>query len=194
MPDLVPLMQLRIVARAGLPHFPEDLQPSLSEAAQSARMALSFLTLLAVVGLRPRTGRPAQVGPQMNGEAEGLLVRSAKPRPMNLAALVVRDATLHVDGLDRSALRVVSRGSPMVRDGVSLAPNGTLYFARKDEDYRIEVLLLDYRPENPDRAHLKSLHGIVAARIPDDVEVIDHTGPEQRRYVTGAQDRATNSP
>src|SRR5262249_22249963 len=67
---LVACMQVRVVWAACLPHFPEDLQPSLSQTAQGAGMTLSFVPMGLIVLLSPRHLAPAEVGPQMNGRAQ----------------------------------------------------------------------------------------------------------------------------
>lgn len=106
------------------------------------------------------------------------------------AGHLVREAALRVETLDRPAIRVVTRGSRMVRGVFSLAQSGTIYFAQNgDNDYRIDVSLLEYRPSNPDLAHLRSLHELLASPIRNGVEVVDYTGPQPRRYVIGAEDR-----
>ena len=51
--ELVLGVQLGVVAGAGLPHFPKDLQPALAEAAQGAGMGLSAVARGFVIDLRP---------------------------------------------------------------------------------------------------------------------------------------------
>ena len=60
------LVKLGIVPLARPPHFPQDLQPTLAQTAQGARMALPFLAFLVVVRIGPRTRVPTQVGPQVH--------------------------------------------------------------------------------------------------------------------------------
>ena len=67
---LVPSEEGFVVGGTGLPHFPEDFEPALAEATQGAGMALAFGTMGAIVGLRPRTGLAAMIGPLMDGAAQ----------------------------------------------------------------------------------------------------------------------------
>ena len=41
--ELIASVQFRVVGSAGLPHFPEDFQPALTQAAQGASMAFAAL-------------------------------------------------------------------------------------------------------------------------------------------------------
>ncbi len=56
--DLILLMQLRVVRLFRLPHLPEDFQPALAETTQSTGMALAFVTVGAIISLRPDAGLP----------------------------------------------------------------------------------------------------------------------------------------
>jgi hypothetical protein len=58
---LVAGMERFVVRGAGLPHFPEDFEPALAEAAQGAGVALAFGAMSTVVGLCPRAGLTAVV-------------------------------------------------------------------------------------------------------------------------------------
>lgn len=73
-----------VVGRAGLPHFPEDFEPALAEATQGAGMALAFGAMSAVVGLRPRAGFAAVVGPLMDGAAQGEIAGAAQAMASDL--------------------------------------------------------------------------------------------------------------
>ena len=64
--ELVPLMELGVVPCLRLPHFPQDLEPSLAEAAECAGVALTVGAFLPVVSLCPRTLDSTQVGPQVD--------------------------------------------------------------------------------------------------------------------------------
>ena len=76
--DLVAGMEGFIVGLAGLPHFPEDLEPSLSQATQGARMALPFVSMSLVILLRPRHLAPAKIGPEVNGLAQVFIAAAAE--------------------------------------------------------------------------------------------------------------------
>ena len=52
--ELVAGVEFGVVARAGLPHFPEDLQPALAEAAQRTGVAFAALAQRLVIDRRPR--------------------------------------------------------------------------------------------------------------------------------------------
>ena len=39
--ELIAGMEVRVVALAGVPHFPEDLEPALAQAAQGASMGFA---------------------------------------------------------------------------------------------------------------------------------------------------------
>ena len=64
--ELITLVKLGIVPPASLPHLPEDLQPTLAQAAERTGVTLTFAAFLLVVSLRPWTLGPAQIGPQVN--------------------------------------------------------------------------------------------------------------------------------
>src|SRR5580704_14814126 len=81
-------MEIGVISRMALPHFPEDLQPALAEAAQSACVALAALTDLVVVDGGPRTRVPAEVGPQMNDVPQGLVAVAPNKHFVDLAGLV----------------------------------------------------------------------------------------------------------
>ena len=68
--ELIAGMEVGVVAVAGLPHFPEDLEPALAEAAQGAGMGFAAGAKSLVVDLRPRRALPARVGPQMDDGAQ----------------------------------------------------------------------------------------------------------------------------
>ena len=86
--ELVAGMEIGVVWRAGLPHFPKDFQPALAEASQRAGVALAALAKRIIIGRRPRTGLPAQVGPQMHGVAQRLVALSSQMDLVDLTALV----------------------------------------------------------------------------------------------------------
>src|SRR5258708_26962782 len=51
--ELVAQVQFAVVAGAGLPHFADDFQPALAQAAQGVRVGFAALAQRRVVGLRP---------------------------------------------------------------------------------------------------------------------------------------------
>lgn len=53
MSGLVLEMQRFVVGRPGLPHFPQDLEPALPQAAECAGMAFAERLMVLVIGLRP---------------------------------------------------------------------------------------------------------------------------------------------
>ncbi len=85
--DLIAGVQVRVVERACLPHFPDDFQPALAQGAQSAGMTLALGSKRFVISFRPRTELAAQVGPEMHGVAQGLVTLAAQMDPMTLAGL-----------------------------------------------------------------------------------------------------------
>src|SRR5262249_26022631 len=62
--------EVRVVFGPGLPHLPEDLQPSLSQTAQGAGMTLAFVPVGLIVLLSPGHLAPAEIDPQMDGGAQ----------------------------------------------------------------------------------------------------------------------------
>lgn len=71
--ELVFGVQFGVVARAALPHPPEDLEPALAQAAQRAGMGLTAIARGFVIDLRPRAMLPAQVRPEMDVERSTVL-------------------------------------------------------------------------------------------------------------------------
>jgi hypothetical protein len=67
--ELVAGMEFGVVALAGLPHFPEDLQPALAQASQGAGMGFAACTQRFVIELCPRRAFPGEVGPEMHDGA-----------------------------------------------------------------------------------------------------------------------------
>ena len=59
-----------IIGGAGLPHFPEDFEPALAEAAEGAGMTLALVAIGSVVGLRPGAALAAEIGPLVDGAAQ----------------------------------------------------------------------------------------------------------------------------
>ena len=86
--ELIAGMEVGVISRMALPHFPENLQPPLAEASQSACVALSALTDLIVVDGGPWTRAPAEVGPQMHGVSQGLVAVASDKHLVDLAGLV----------------------------------------------------------------------------------------------------------
>ena len=59
--ELIATVQVGVIRRVGLPHFPDDLQPALPQGAQGAGVALSFRTQCGVVGRGPRATVTTQI-------------------------------------------------------------------------------------------------------------------------------------
>src|SRR4051812_1432800 len=81
-------MELRIVTGARLPHFPENFEPALAQAAQGAGMGFAPFAKRLVVSLGPRTAMPAAVDPQVHGGPQGFVAGPAQPHLMDRAGLV----------------------------------------------------------------------------------------------------------
>ena len=85
--ELVAGMEFGIIAPAGLPHFPEDLEPALTQASQRTGMGFAARTKLFVIDGCPRRAFPAEVGPEMHGGAQRLIAVAAQMHFMDLAGL-----------------------------------------------------------------------------------------------------------
>ena len=83
---LIALVKLGIVSAPGLPHFPEDFEPALPQAAKRAGVGLAFVAFFLIVRLRPGTLRPAEVGPQVDRMAECFLAGPPKAHPLDFPA------------------------------------------------------------------------------------------------------------
>jgi len=79
----------------------------------------------------------------------------------------------------------MTRGTPVIRGGTQLAPNGTLSFPRNGRDYQVEVSLVEYNPGKPDLDQLREVREALEARLPDGTEVVDYTGATPRRFFIG---------
>ena len=86
--ELVAGVELGIVGSSGLPHFPNDFKPALSEGAQGHCMAFAALTELLIVHLRPGTPAATKIGPEVEGAAQVFVALPAKVHFMDLAGLV----------------------------------------------------------------------------------------------------------
>src|SRR3989442_2183948 len=62
-----------VVGLAGLPHFPEDLQPALAEAAERTGVTHAVFPLVLVVGIRPNALGATEVGPEVDPARRYLL-------------------------------------------------------------------------------------------------------------------------
>jgi hypothetical protein len=78
-------MEVRLVGRSGLDHFPEDLEQALPQTAQRASVALALLPFVFVVDLCPRHNVPGAVGPKINGVAEDFVALVPQMDFMDLA-------------------------------------------------------------------------------------------------------------
>ena len=86
--ELVAGMEFGVVAVAGLPHFPEDLEPALAQGAQRAGMGFAVGTQRLIVDRSPRRALPGEVGPKMDGGTQGLIAESAQIDFVDLPGLV----------------------------------------------------------------------------------------------------------
>ncbi len=107
--ELVLGMELRVVAGVGLPHFPEDFQPSLSQAAKGRGMAFASGAHLLVIDLRPRRKPAARVCPQMDGMSERLVAHPPYVRLAYLAGLEThgRRSDIALEGLGALEKRAI---------------------------------------------------------------------------------------
>ena len=83
--ELVACMKSFIVEGFGLPHFPDDFEPSMSQATHSLRVALAAFAELLVVDLSPLAPPAAQISPQMDRTAQRLIALSTQIDFVDLA-------------------------------------------------------------------------------------------------------------
>ena len=81
---LVALVKLGVVRTMGLPHLPEDLEPTLPQTAKRTGVGLTFVAFLAVVRFRLGTCGPAEVGPQVYRVTQRFLAGPSKTHPFDL--------------------------------------------------------------------------------------------------------------
>ena len=86
--ELIAGMEVGVVALAGLPHFPEDLEPALAEGSQDASMGFATGAKGLVIDRCPRRGLPAKIRPQMHDGAQRLITVATQSDDVNLAALI----------------------------------------------------------------------------------------------------------
>lgn len=101
-------MERFIVAGMGLPHFPEDLQPTLSEATQRAGVRLAFGPVRPVVGFGPRALFAAQIGPEMDRRAQPVVAGVAQ---VLVASLTGSDSDRSGSGQLLQSLRAGKAGA-----------------------------------------------------------------------------------
>ena len=94
--ELIGRVELCVVASIGLPHFPKDFQPSLSQTPQGRRMALTPRAQLLVIDLGPRTKLAAQIRPEMDGMPEGLVAHEAHINLVDLSGLKTHRSRPHI--------------------------------------------------------------------------------------------------
>ena len=82
---LVSCVQSFIVGRFGLPHSPDDFEPSMAEAPDCLSVALPSFTELLVINLGPLAPPPAQICPQMDSASKGLIALPAQIDFVHLA-------------------------------------------------------------------------------------------------------------
>lgn len=86
--ELVAGMEFGVVAAAGLPHFPEDLEPALAQGSQRAGMGFAAGTKRLVIERCPWRALPSEMSPEMDGGAQGLMAESAQIDFVDLPGLV----------------------------------------------------------------------------------------------------------
>ena len=86
--ELIAGMEVRVVALAGEPHFPEDLGPALAQAAQGASMGFAAGTQGLIIDCGPGRGLPTEISPEMDGGPQRLITVAAQSDDMDLAALI----------------------------------------------------------------------------------------------------------
>ena len=86
--ELIAGMEVRVVALAGVPHFPEDLEPALAQAAQSASMGFAAGPQRLIIDRCPGGGLPTKISPQMDGGPQGLITVATQSDNVDLAALI----------------------------------------------------------------------------------------------------------
>ena len=84
---LIAGMEGFIIGGAGLPHFPEDFEPALAEAAEGAGMTLALVAIGSVVGLRPGAALAAEIGPLVDGAAQDQIAGVAQAMFADLPGL-----------------------------------------------------------------------------------------------------------
>src|SRR5215204_1006255 len=99
--ELMAEVELAIVWRLGLPHFPNDLQPALGQATEGAGMTFAAGTVLGVVGLRPGSVQAAQVGKEVQDGAKVFVAGAPEVYAVDLAGLEAdgRGAGIELEGL-----------------------------------------------------------------------------------------------
>lgn len=86
--ELIARVEVGVIGSAGLPHFPEDFEPALAEAAQGAGVTLPTLSKVVIIGGRPGTGGSTQIGPEVDGVAQGLVAVTPEVHLVDLAGLI----------------------------------------------------------------------------------------------------------
>ena len=80
-------VQFRVVRFAISQHFEDDLEQTLSQAAERAGVAHALFSFLFVIGLRPGTGFAKAVGPKMDSLAQEFVAGPAHFGFADLAGL-----------------------------------------------------------------------------------------------------------
>jgi len=80
-------VEIGVVRAPGLEPAPKDFKQTLAEATQGAGVALSFLALLLVINLGPRTNGQAAGGPQMHGVPQHFVALKANTNLVDLPRL-----------------------------------------------------------------------------------------------------------
>src|SRR5262245_33121493 len=85
---LIAHVQVTVIRGSGLPHFPDDFQPAVSETSQGLSMALAAIAQLSVIDLCPLTPAPAQIRPEVNSAAQVFVALAPQIHFVNLSRLV----------------------------------------------------------------------------------------------------------
>ena len=88
MSELIAGMEVRVVALAGEPHFPEDFEPALAQAAQRASMGFAAGAQRLIIDRCPGRGLPTEIRPEMNNGPQRLITVAAQSDDVDLSALI----------------------------------------------------------------------------------------------------------
>ena len=106
--ELIASMEFRVVALAGEPHFPEDLEPALAQTTQGASMGFAAGAQGLIIDRGPGRGLPTEISPEMDGGPQGLITVAAQSDDVDLAALIANGggASQTLQGLEIKASAV----------------------------------------------------------------------------------------
>ena len=102
---LVSHVEIGVVGSPGLPHLPDDVQPTLAQTSHGLGVGFSAFAQSFVVDFRPSALRTAFIGEELHGLPEVLVAVSAHVNLMNLAGLIT----------DRSRSRQALKGLSLAK-------------------------------------------------------------------------------